>query len=248
MKIALIGAGNIARIIADNLGFKIVCVYDSEEKVARDFSNKYGCDFLKPDEFPEVDLVVEAASQKAVEEYGENILKSGHNLLVMSVGAFVDMDLFKRLKKIADKTGVKLILPSGAIAGLDGIKSASIGDIHEVILTTTKPPESLDLDVKERTVLFDGPASQAVKEFPKNVNVAATLSLVGIGFRRTKVIIVADPKVDKNQHEIYVRGEFGELKTQIKNVPSPQNPKTSYLAAMSAVSAIKRFNESVIIG
>lgn len=249
MKIGLIGAGNIARIIADKAeGYEIVCVYDIREDAAKEFAQKYGCKFLKPENFPKLDLVVEAASQEAVQEYGETILKQGQNLMVMSVGAFVDLDLFNRLRKTADEKGVKLVLPSGAVAGLDGIKSASVGEIKEVILTTTKPPKGLGLDVKKKTIIFKGPAAEAVQKYPKNVNVAATLSLVGVGFDKTKVRIVADPEVKRNQHEIFVKGEFGEMTAQVKNVPSPQNPKTSYLAALSAVSAIRRFKENVIIG
>lgn len=250
MKIGLIGAGNIARVIADNAkGYEITCVYDAVEQAAKDFSKRYKCKSLKPGDFPDdLDLVVEAASQEAVAQYAEEFLKRGQDLMVMSVGAFADLKLFKRLRRVAEESGARLVLPSGAVAGLDGIKSASVGRIKEVVLTTTKPPKGLGLDVKEKTVVFEGPARVAVKKFPKNVNVAATLSLAGIGFGKTKVRIVADPAVGRNQHEILARGEFGELRAQVKNVPSPQNPKTSYLAAMSAVSAIRRFKESVVIG
>jgi len=249
MKIGLIGAGNIARIIADNAtNYEIVCVYDIDENAAREFAAKYDCEFLKPEEFPELDLVVEAASQEAVREYAEKIVSMGQNLMVMSVGAFVDLELFERLRELSKSKKVRIILPSGAVAGLDGIKSASVGEIKEVTLTSTKPPKGLGLDVNEKTIVFEGPASEAVKKYPKNVNVAATISLVGIGFDKTKVRIVADPAVKRNQHEIYVRGEFGEMRSTVQNVPSPQNPKTSYLAALAAISAIRRFKENVIIG
>lgn len=249
MKIGLIGAGNIARIIADNAkDYELVCVYDVDEKAANEFASKYSCDFLKPEEFPELDLVVEAASQEAVREYAEKIVSMGHNLMVMSVGAFVDLELFERLRKLAKSKKVRIILPSGAVAGLDGIKSASVGKIEEVTLTSTKPPKGLNLDVDKKTIVFEGPAAEAVKKYPKNVNVAATLSLVGIGFDKTQVRIVADPEISRNQHEIHVRGEFGEMRATVQNVPSPQNPKTSYLAALAAVSAIRRFDEKVVIG
>jgi len=249
MKIGLIGAGNIARIIADNADeYEISCVFDVREEVAKEFAEKYKCKFLKPEDFPKVDLVVEAASQAAVKEYCEKMLNQGQNMMVMSVGAFVDLYLFETLKKLAKSKKVRLIIPSGAVAGLDGIKSASVVGIDEVRLTTTKPPRGLGLDVAQKTVVFDGPASEAVKNFPKNVNVAATLSLIGIGFENTRVRIVADPEVHRNQHEIYAKGEFGEVRALVQNVPSPQNPKTSYLAALSAVSAIKRFSENIVIG
>jgi len=249
MKIGLIGAGNIARIIADNAkDYEIVCVYDVDEKAANEFSSKYNCDFLKPEEFPELDLVVEAASQEAVKEYSEKIVSMGHNLMVMSVGAFVDLELFESLRSLAKSKKVRIILPSGAVAGLDGIKSANVGEIEEVTLTSTKPPKGLNLDVDTKTIVFEGPATEAVKKYPKNVNVAATISLVGLGFDKTQVRIVADPSVDKNQHEIFVKGEFGDMRCTVRNVPSPDNPKTSYLAALAAISAIRRFNNSIIIG
>lgn len=249
MDIGIIGTGNIARIIAENAsGYKIACAYDIIGDNGREFCKRYRCKFLKPEEFPKLDLVVEAASQEAVRQYAESFLRKGQNLMVMSVGALVDGKLFESLRKTAEKTGAGLILPSGAIAGLDGLRSANIGRIDEVTLTTTKPPAGLGVDVKSRTVLFEGPAKEAVKRFPKNVNVAATLSLAGIGFDKTRVKIVADPAVRDNRHEIFVKGEFGEMRVQVDNVPSPQNPKTSYLAAMSAIAAIKRFKESVAIG
>ncbi|MEO0249335.1 MAG: aspartate dehydrogenase [candidate division WOR-3 bacterium] len=249
MEIGLVGAGNIARVIADNAkDYEVVCVYDAVKKVAQDFAKKYKCKFLRPEEFPKMDLVVEAASQQAVVEYGEKLLKKGQSLMVMSVGAFVEEGLFDRLRKAAESNRVKLVLPSGAIAGLDGLKSASVGKIEGVTLTTTKPPGGFGMAIKKRTVLYEGPAREAVKKFPQNVNVAATLSLVGLGFDKTNVRIGEDPDTNKNEHEIYAKGEFGELRIQVRNVPSPQNPKTSYLAAMSAVSAIRSFKESVVIG
>ncbi len=249
LRLGLIGAGNIACVIADNADvYEIVCVHDIVEERARDFANKYGCSVTEVHNFPKLDLVVEAASQEAVRQYAEDILRRKQSLMVMSVGAFVDIKLFGRLKRLAAENGVRLVLPSGAIAGLDGIKSAGVGEIQEVVLTTTKPPKGLGLEVNECTIVFEGPSSEAVRKFPKNVNIAATLSLAGIGFERTRVRIIADPGATSNQHEIYVRGEFGELSAKVKNVPSPQNPRTSYLAAMSAVSAIRRFRDPVVIG
>lgn len=247
MRIGLIGAGNIARVIAKHTdGYKVCCVYDVDEKLAKEFARKHECEFLRPLEFPKLDLVVEAASQEAIRQYAGNILSKGQSLMVMSVGALVDAVLLERLRKAAERSGARLVIPSGAIAGLDGLRAASVGKIHEVVLTTTKPAESLES--KESGVIFDGPAAEAVKKFPKNINVAATLALAGIGFKETRVRIIADPAAKTNKHEIYVRGEFGEMRVQVDNVPSPGNPKTSYLAAMSAVAAIRGFKEPIVIG
>jgi len=249
MEIALIGAGNIARVIAEHAqDYKIRCVYDSVAEAAESFSVKYGCEVRLPEKFPNVDLVVEAASQEAVKQYGELILNSGQNLMIMSVGALVDHGLLERLKKAAEAKKVKIIIPSGAVAGLDGLRSAAIGEVDEVALTTTKPPKGFDIETDEAKTIFTGDAGEAVKKYPKNVNVAATLSLAGIGFDKTKVKLVADPNATDNRHEIFVRGDFGDMTIKLNNLPSPDNPKTSYLAAMSAVAAIRKFGESIVIG
>jgi len=129
-----------------------------------------------------------------------------------------------------------------------------------VVLTTSKPPAGLagapfvaenqiDLDeIKERTVLFEGTAQEAVKAFPANINVAASLSLAGIGPQRTQVRIIADPELSANVHQIEVIGKFGKLTTRTENLPSPSNPKTSYLAALSAVATLKSITEAAKIG
>ena len=107
----------------------------------------------------------------------------------------------------------------------------------------------IDLDsIKEPTVIFSGPARDAVREFPKNVNVAATVSLLGVGFDKTKVTIVVDPMTHSNSHELRIKGEFGQMTCHTYNVPSPDNPRTSYLAAMSAISALKRIVRNEWIG
>jgi aspartate dehydrogenase len=249
MKIGLIGAGNIARVIADNArSYEVSFVYDKDGDAVNTFARKYGCEISKPEEFPKLDLVVEAASQDAVGQYSEAILSKGINLMVMSVGALSDDALLAQLRKAAEKSNSKLIIPSGAITGLDGIGSGAVGRLDTIILTTTKNPKSLGVDTISKSLIFEGSAREAVKKFPKNVNVAATLALAGMGFEKTKVRIVADPDAARNQHEIFVKGDFGEMRIRIENLPSPDNPKTSYLAAMSAVAAIKKFNAGIIIG
>jgi aspartate dehydrogenase len=207
-----------------------------------------------------VDLVIEAASQVAVEQYALEVLKSKKDLMVMSVGAFSDEKLFRQVQKTARKTGQRLYIPSGAVLGIDGIKAAIRAGIDEVILTTRKPPAALarvkyvrkrKLDLSELRVpriVFEGTAQEAVKAFPKSVNVAATLSIAGIGLEKTKVRVVADPSVDRNVHVIRVRGKAGEFVTEAHNVPSPDNPKTSYLAALSALRTLRNLTEAVIIG
>ncbi|WP_406670380.1 aspartate dehydrogenase [Methanolobus sp. ZRKC4] len=202
----------------------------------------------------QIDLLVECASQKAVYEVIPAALLAHCDVMVMSVGAFADEKLRKTIENLAIDNNCKVYLPSGAIVGLDGIKSASVEDIYSVTLTTQKPPRGLagapfiirnkiELDkITSKTILFEGSASEAVKAFPANVNVAATLSLAGLGFEKTKVRIVANPALTRNIHEISVEGAFGEFTTRVENVPSPTNPKSSYLASLSAIATLKKIS------
>jgi aspartate dehydrogenase len=208
----------------------------------------------------QVQLVVEAASQEAARRLVPFCLERGRDIMVMSVGVLVDDDFRGLCFQMAREKGARLYVPSGAISGADGLRSAAVDGIDEVHLTTTKSPASLagvaylegkGIDVARlavSTVLYDGPAREAVKLFPKNVNVAATISLLGIGFDRTRVTVVCDPATKENRHELVVRGPSGELRSETSNVPSPSNPATSYLAALSAVAALQRIVRNVWIG
>jgi aspartate dehydrogenase len=211
--------------------------------------------------FDEVDLVIECASQAAVREYMIPALEKGKDVMILSVGALLcDPGLFEELERISKERGGKVYIPSGAVAGIDGLKSGAVGGIHSVELTTRKPPRGfegneyvrkrgIDLrSIKEEQTLFSGSAREAVKHFPENINVAASLSLAGIGPEATKVRIVADPAARKNKHEIKVKGEFGDLFVRVKNEPSTTNPKTSYLAALSAIATLKRISHSIQLG
>jgi aspartate dehydrogenase len=180
--------------------------------------------------------------------------------MILSVGALADEELRRRIEDLATDNSCKVYIPSGAIVGLDGLKSASIGEIHSATITTRKPPRGLagapfvirnniDLDrINVPTVLFEGPASEAVKAFPANVNVAATLSVAGIGFKKTEVRVIADPTITRNIHEITVVGSFGEFTTKVENVPSPSNPKSSYLAQLSAIATLKKISSPFQVG
>ncbi|HSF51736.1 MAG TPA: aspartate dehydrogenase, partial [Nitrososphaeraceae archaeon] len=205
-------------------------------------------DYIKSDTLKDVDLVVEAASQNALTSYLNPIILLKKDILVMSVGAFANPDFFSEVIKNVEKNDINLYVPSGAIAGIDAIKSVR-NSISYVTLTTTKNPDSLKdspffkktnltLDsIKKRTLIFEGSAIEAVQNFPANVNVAALLGLAGIGVEKTKVNVIADPSLRINKHEIKVIGKFGELIVRVKNVPSPTNPKTSYLAILSVIES-----------
>jgi aspartate dehydrogenase len=207
-----------------------------------------------------ISIVIEAASPEAVKQYSAKVLAENKDLMVMSAAALIDERLFAEISSIAKSKGRKVYVPSGAIVGLDSIKSAAIGNIDEVTLTTRKPPLSfegaplvekkkIDLSsIKKPLALYEGPAREAVKLFPQNVNVSATLSLVSIGPDKTRVRIITDPETDTITHEIHVKGDFGELETKTVNRPFPTNPKTSYIAALSAIATLKKISENIIIG
>ena len=177
--------------------------------------------------------------------------------MMMSVGALV---MNPALMDLAKEHGRVIHASSGAIAGLDGVKSAAQGKLRSVTITTRKPPngfrgveeverQGIDLDKLDGPhVLFEGPAREAIKKFPASVNVSSALSLAGLGADRTTVRVVVDPEAQQNVHEIQVEGDFGRLTTRTENVPSPDNPKTSYLAALSALATLKRIADPVRIG
>jgi aspartate dehydrogenase len=209
----------------------------------------------------EVDLVIECASQAAVREFVIPALKKGKEVMIMSVGALLcEEGLCEEITSISQEKGCKVYIPSGAVAGIDGLKSGAIAGIHSMELTTIKPPrgfegnkyvkeKGIDLSsLEKRETLFVGSAKEAVRYFPENVNVAAALSLAGIGPEATRVKIVADPYAKENVHEIKARGEFGKLFVRVENVPSAANPKTSYLAALSAIATLKGISLPIRVG
>jgi aspartate dehydrogenase len=164
------------------------------------------------------------------------------------------------LTDLARRHGRRIHVPSGAIGGVDIIKGAAVGGIEECRLTTTKLPKALagapyvreqgiDLDrIDKATLIYEGPASQAVRHFPQNVNVAATIGLAGIGLDRTTVRIVADPEAARNIHEVFVRGAFGEATIRLANLPSPANPKSSYLTSLSVIAALQSLSRECQLG
>ena len=253
LKVGILGCGTIADIITDftvkeKLNVDLNYFYDQKMEKAETLASLMNgiavCDIT--DMINHVDLVVEAASQEAVIDVVPQILKKGKDVIIMSVGALMDLKLRNRLKSIALKNNSKIYIPSGAIVGLDGIKAASIGQITEVNLITRKPPESLGIKIKQEKILYEGKASEAVHKFPKNMNVAATLSIVCD--KDVNVKIIADPKVDNNCHQISVIGDFGELKTTTQNRSCITNPKTSVLAAYSVIKLLRNLNENLRVG
>jgi aspartate dehydrogenase len=207
-----------------------------------------------------LDVIIEAASHEALEEYGVKILKGGMDLIPVSIGALVDAGLLERLIDAAAEGGSRLHLPSGGIGGLDAIQGLVLQEVEEITMTTRKPPNAwkeipyveqlgLEMDkITAPTLLYEGPARDCVKIFPQSINIAAALSLAGIGFEKTKIRILADPGITHNTHEIHYRGEAGRLTTKFENVPVPANPKTTYLAYLSVLAALKNIRSPYRVG
>lgn len=267
-RIGIVGTGaigkEIARAIDDGtVPAELVAIWDRQVNEAEEFAASLK---QKPKVLPleelvkECCIVVEAASQAAVREVAVAALSNSKNVMIMSVGALSDKSLLEEIKKLAREHHCHIYVPSGAIGGLDAVKSASIKHIDSVTITTRKPAKGLKgapfvvrnkLDLDTFTVpteIFSGPAAVAIKEFPANVNVAASLSLVGVGFDKTVVKVVVDPTISRNIHEIEVKGDFGDFHARIENVPSDTNPKTSFLAALSAIATLKQVCEPLKIG
>ena len=253
MKVGIIGCGAIANIITgsiapENNGIEIAYFFDKDVERAENLASLAGgiaaLDF--DDMLNNVDLVLECASPASVKEYAPIVLKRGIDMITMSIGAFMDLDFYGEVLKIAKENNAKIHLPSGAVVGLDGIKAVAKFGLKEINLVTRKSPRSLGKDIVTEEVLFEGKASEAVKQFPLNINVAAKISMA-CG-RDIDVKIIVDPKVDRNVHEITAKGDFGEFKTTTMNFPCEANPKTSMLAALSAIRLLKSFNETISVG
>lgn len=267
-KIGIVGCGAIGGFLAKKIDkdfkslAKVVGVCDLDKKKAKLLADRLSnkIPVLSLDKLVGIsDLIIEAASSTVSAKVCESSIRKGKDVMVMSIGGLLKES--EKLFSLAKKKKAKIILPSGAVCGLDGIKSAGAGKIEKVTLTTRKPPKGLqgapyivknNIDLNSITgeeVLFSGTAEQAVKAFPKNINVSALLSIAGIGPKKTHVKIVTSPEYMVNMHEIEVEGDFGRLIARTENVPSPKNPKTSFLAPLSAVATLKQFlDETIVIG
>lgn len=272
VQIGLIGLGTIgkslARAIAEGqagqASLEAVLVRPANLDPAQAFLTYLDLDPVltsDPEEFFEAgtNLVVEAAGQEAVRLYGSEALMTKRDLLVCATGAFTDDSLFEGLAALAGQYGRRLIIPAGAIGGIDALVSAALVGLDEVSITTRKPPAAWVGTAAEETVnlaeitnqpvcIFEGTAREAVRRFPQNVNVAATLACAGIGLDRTVARIFADPTITRNLHEIYFSGKSGSFTIQVCGNPSPDNPRTSALTAYSVIKTIRNLTSPVIIG
>ena len=254
MNLGIIGCGAIGTDVAkaaDKIDeIKKIYLYDIKKGASENLCKTIGKgEICRVEDFlGDVDVVFEGASQQAVFEYAEMVLRAGKDLILMSVGSLFDDKFRKKLEKTAKEKHCKVYIPSGAVCGIDGILSGSIGGLNEVTLVTTKPTSSFGKNLDIRTVLFEGNARDAVKKFPQNINVAASISLAGMGFDKTKVEIVADPVVSRISHKILAHGNFGRLRVELENMPNPSNPGSSYMASLSAIATLKRIVNPIQIG
>jgi aspartate dehydrogenase len=270
MKVGIIGGGTIARLFLEHIrgGYlgdtKVVALAGRTGRsrgkaLAKEYGVAYVTD-LKGLLARKPDVVVEAASHEAVRKYAEPLLRKGVALIVLSCGALANDSLRAKLERAAEQKGALLYVPSGGIGGLDSLKAACVAGVDEVTIAVTKPPAAwkgiayveqlhVDLDgLREPCTLYEGPAREGVPLFPANVNIAAVLSMAGIGFDRTRLKVVADPALRYNTHYIDIRARTGNISIKLENVPAPDNPKTAWLACYSALAALKAAKGSVRYG
>jgi aspartate dehydrogenase len=270
MRVAVLGAGTIARLLLQHVrggelpGVEIVALAGRSgasrgAALAREFAVPYvaGRAALLASRPA---AVVEAASHDAVREHLVALLEAGINVVVLSAGALADERLRHAAEDAARRCGALLYVPSGGIGGLDALKAACAAGVDEVSIQVAKPPRAwkgipyvaalgVDLDrLQSARTLFEGPAGEGVPHFPQNVNIAAVLSLAGIGWDRTRLKVVADPALTLNTHTIRVAGASGRFTVVLENVPAPENPKTSWLACYSALAALKSIQSPVRYG
>lgn len=194
------------------------------------------------------DVVVECLPPDCFAALADPVVRTkGKVLVVASVGALLAAE--KTIDE-ARRNSVRIIVPSGAVAGLDGLRAATLAGIERVRLVTRKPPASLGLEEapKAPVCVFDGAALEAIPRFPRNINVAATISMAGLGAERTEVQIWADPAVTQNRHELQVWSGAGQMTATTINAPDPTNPRSSVITGHSILAALKRFREPLSIG
>ena len=261
MKIALIGNGAIAKLVTQfcaaragrieilgALGLAADKISVGAHQIYRSLPELLA---LKPD------MVIECAGHSAVQAYAAPILDAGIDLVIVSTGSLADVALWDMVKAAAERSTAQVKLPAGALPGAETLAAAKLAGLTKVTLRSAKPPKawkgtpaetSHDLDsITVPPVIFTGNARQAALAFPKNANVAATAALAGLGFEATTVVLVADPGVTQNVHRLEAEGAFGSMTLEIKANPSPDNPKTSHMAALSIMRLLENEGSAIVI-
>lgn len=203
------------------------------------------------------DVIVECAPAAVFADVAGPAIAKGRTLMPLSVGALLNhMDLVDQ----AAETGARIIVPTGALIGLDTVRAMAVGTIHRAVLETRKPPNGLAgaphlinnnislENLSEPLLVFKGTAREAAKGFPANVNVAAALALAGIGPDRTEVEVWADPEIKRNRQSVTIQSDAGEATMTINNIPSDENPRTGRIVANSVIAALLRLTSPLIAG
>lgn len=231
-QIGIVGCGNIGAALANAIKEKfsdraeLTAVFDIDKEKAEKLGRVLPVDKL----IDESSLIIEAVSPQVVKELVPLVLEKKKEILVMSTGGLLDIPLHRGI-----------YFPSGAIGGLDALSAAALGRIDKITLTTTKPQKSLNHNgLEKEKVVFTGTVNEAIKAYPKNINVCATLALVCGRPDLITVKIIACPVIKKNKHQIDIEGDFGKISCKFENEPSPENPKTSYLAILSAIDTLRK--------
>jgi aspartate dehydrogenase len=264
-RIAIAGLGAIGRAVARKLtdgqlpGSSLACIATGDAKKARDWlkEQKIDCPLVELEEFPKyADLAIECAPAALLERICRPMLEAGKQVMVLSCGALLPRP---DLVDLAKAHGGRIIVPTGALLGLDAVAASAEGLIHSVRMTTRKPPAGLrgaphlvknNISVEglnTAKLVFSGTAREAAAGFPANVNVVAALSLAGIGPDRTTIEIWADPAVTRNCHAIEVDADSARFSLAIENIPS-ENPKTGRITALSVIAALRKLNAPLRVG
>jgi aspartate dehydrogenase len=259
VRIGLLGYGTVGRILLQRLlsddlePCQVVAVAGRPDESSRLELGALGIAYTShpPDLLEhDLDLVVEAASQSAVRDWAELLLQQGISLVVLSAGALAD-EAFRSRVEVAAAAGRSYVyLPPGAVGGVDALKAAAMGKLRSVRLTTTKLAGALGAggDITDPQTVFQGSAGEAARVLPQNMNVAAILGMAGIGAEHTEVQVVVDPGIAVNMHRVEAEGDFGRLEVVVRNRPCPANPRTSYLAVLSAVALLKGLQQRIRVG
>lgn len=267
VKVGVIGCGAIGSRIAKSItsDFKKDCrisgLYDIDSQRVTQLSHKLKIKNVKKRSIESListsDCVVEAVNSDHTLDIIEKVIRAKKSVLAMSVGKLLGAP---KLFSLAKKNKCYILLPSGAIAGVDAIKAASLVKTKYITLTTRKPlngfqgnkflaDRGIDMSkIKKETVIFEGGVHEAVKHFPQNINVAATIALACQNPDKLHIKIVVSPEYKRNIHEIELEGDFGKIQTKTENVVCPDNPKTSYLAVLSGLQTLKQYCTGILIG
>ncbi len=262
MKIGIIGHGAIGQYVqaaAQERGHEVRAVLVRPSRLEQKRATHPDVQWVaKVSDLPDdIEHMVDCAGHQALVAHAPEVLGRGLDLTTVSLGALADQHLYSVLTAAAVQGGARLHLATGAIGALDCLRAASVGGLQRVMYTGRKPPRGwkgspaeavLNLEqLDEATTHFEGAASRAAIDYPKNANVAAAVALAGIGFDDTQVRLIADPRIDENIHQIEAVGAFGSFSFEIRGKSLPDNPRSSALAAMSVISKLEQVSQRIVI-